>query len=206
MAPHSSTLTWKIPWMEEPGGLQSMGSRRVGHDERLHFHFSLWCIGEGNGNPLQCSCLENPRDGEPGGLPSMGSHRVGHDWSDLATAAYHIYYTWLSLWFVDLTPWEDRCLWRKGLWSTCVHTKLYIYNVYVYIYIYNYFPCPLHLAYCLVHSKDLIKIVKWTLTQLATGHYIDPKGYITQGPGGNRGALGWNFDEYLEMGLFTKYR
>ena len=55
--------------------------------ERLHFHFSLSCIGEGNGNPLQCSCLENPRDGEPGGLPSMGSHRVGYDWSDLAAAA-----------------------------------------------------------------------------------------------------------------------
>ena len=31
--------------------------------ERLHFHFSFSCIGEGNGNPLQCSCLENPRDG-----------------------------------------------------------------------------------------------------------------------------------------------
>ena len=44
-------------------------------------------IGEGNGNPLQCSCLENPRDGEPGGLPSMGSHRVGHDWGDLAAVA-----------------------------------------------------------------------------------------------------------------------
>ena len=41
--------------------------------EQLHFHFSLSCTGEGNGNPLQCSCLENPRDGEPGGLPSMGS-------------------------------------------------------------------------------------------------------------------------------------
>ena len=158
MATHSSTLAWKIPWMEEPGGLQSMGSLRVGHDwatslslftfmhwgrkwqptpvflpgefqwrgslvgchlwvaqsrtrlkwlsssssieqwrrqwhptpvllpgeshgwrslegcspwghwgsdttERLHFHFSLSCIGEGNGNPLQRSCLENPRDG-----------------------------------------------------------------------------------------------------------------------------------------------
>ena len=62
MATHSSTLAWKIPWMEEPGRLQSMGSRRVGHTERLHFHFSLSCI-EGNGNPLQCSCLENPRDG-----------------------------------------------------------------------------------------------------------------------------------------------
>ena len=58
MAPHSSTLAWKIPWTEEPGGLQSMGSLGVG----LHFHFSLSCIGEGNGNPLQCSCLENPRD------------------------------------------------------------------------------------------------------------------------------------------------
>ena len=62
MAPHSSTLAWKIPWTEELGGLQSMGLLRVGH-ERLHFHFSLSCIGGGNGNPLQCSCLENPRDG-----------------------------------------------------------------------------------------------------------------------------------------------
>ena len=39
MAPHTSTLAWKIPWMEEPGGLQSMGSLRVGTNERLHFHF-----------------------------------------------------------------------------------------------------------------------------------------------------------------------
>ena len=45
MAPHSSTLAWKIPWMEEPGRLQSMGSRRVGHDRAtslslftFHFH------------------------------------------------------------------------------------------------------------------------------------------------------------------------
>ena len=63
MAPHSSTLAWRIPWTEEPGGLQSMGSLESDMTERLHFHFSLSCIGEGNGNPLQCSCLENPRDG-----------------------------------------------------------------------------------------------------------------------------------------------
>ena len=110
MATHSSTLAWKISWMEELGRLQSMGLLRVGHDwatelnwtdgikqrrqwhptpvllpgkshgrrslvgcspwgckesdttKRLHFHFSLSVIGEGNGNPLQCSCLENPRD------------------------------------------------------------------------------------------------------------------------------------------------
>ena len=64
MAPHSSTLAWKIPWMEEPGGLQSMGSLELDTTERLHFHFSLSYTAEGNGNPLQCSCLENPRDGE----------------------------------------------------------------------------------------------------------------------------------------------
>ena len=63
MAPHSSTFTWKIPWTEKPGRLQSMGSLELDTTEQLHFHFSLSCIGEGNGNPLQCSCLENPRDG-----------------------------------------------------------------------------------------------------------------------------------------------
>ena len=63
MAPHSSTLAWKIPWTGEPGRLRSTGSLESDTTERLHFHFSLSCIGEG-GNPLQCSCLENPRDGE----------------------------------------------------------------------------------------------------------------------------------------------
>ena len=81
MAPHSSTLAWKIPWMEEPGGLQSMGLLKSDTTKRLHFHFSR--IGEGNGNPHQCSCLENPRDGGAWWAASMGSHRVEHDWSDL---------------------------------------------------------------------------------------------------------------------------
>ena len=62
-APHCRTLAWKFPWTEEPGRLKSIGSLRIGHGERLHFHFSLSCTGEGNGNPLQCSCLENLRDG-----------------------------------------------------------------------------------------------------------------------------------------------
>ena len=61
VAPHSSTLAWKIPCMGEPGGLQFMGSQRVRYDWGTSF--SLSCTGEGNGNPLQCSCLENPRDG-----------------------------------------------------------------------------------------------------------------------------------------------
>ena len=78
-------------------GCSPWGHKKSDTTEWLHFHFSLSCIGEGNDNPLQCSCLENPRDG---GLPSMGSHRVGHDWSDLAAAAAlpsidfkHLFYT-----------------------------------------------------------------------------------------------------------------
>ena len=74
MAPHSGTLAWKVPWTEEPGGLQSMGSLRVGYDWAVATHSSVlaWRI---------------PATEDPSGLPSMGSHRVGHDWSDLAAAA-----------------------------------------------------------------------------------------------------------------------
>ena len=63
MAPHSSTLAWKIPWTEDLVGCSPWGHEELDTTEQLHFHFSLSCIGEGNGNPLQCSCLENPRDG-----------------------------------------------------------------------------------------------------------------------------------------------
>ena len=63
MAPHSSTLALKIPWMEEPGRLQSTGSLRVRHNWVTSLSLFLSCIREGNGNPLQRSCLENPRDG-----------------------------------------------------------------------------------------------------------------------------------------------
>ena len=55
MAPHSSTLAWKIPWVEEPGELQSMRSLKSQIQLHFHLHFSFSCIGEGNGNPLQGS-------------------------------------------------------------------------------------------------------------------------------------------------------
>ena len=83
MAAHSSPLAWKIPWTEEPGGPQSMGSLRVGHD----WETSLSCIGEGNGNPLQCSSLENPRDGGAWWAAIYEVAQTEHDWSDLAAAA-----------------------------------------------------------------------------------------------------------------------
>ena len=83
MAPHSSTLAWKIPWTEKPGGLQSMWSQRVGHNKRLHFH----ALEKEVATHSSVLAWKIPGTGEPGGLPSMGSHRVGHDCSDLAAAA-----------------------------------------------------------------------------------------------------------------------
>ena len=108
MAIYSSILVWRIPWTDEAGRLQSMGLQRVGHDwtanthtlgfsggsERKDFACNTGNLGsipglgrsptEGNGNPLQYSCLEIPWTVEPGGLKSMEWQRVGHDWSDLA--------------------------------------------------------------------------------------------------------------------------
>ena len=89
MATHSSTLAWKIPWTEELVGYSPWGHKESDMTERLYFCFIfnlkfslilfLPVIGEGNGNPLQYSCLENPMEEEPGRLQSMGSQRVGHD-------------------------------------------------------------------------------------------------------------------------------
>ena len=63
MAPHSSTLAWKIHGQRSLVGCSSWDREELDTTEQLHFHFSLSCIGEGNGNLLQYSCLENPRDG-----------------------------------------------------------------------------------------------------------------------------------------------
>ena len=152
MAPHSSTLAWNIPWTEEPGGLQSMGSLRVGHDwstslslftfmhwrrkgqpipvflpgesqgrgslvgcrlwgriEGLHFPFSLSCIGEGNGNPLQCSCLENPRDGGAwwAAIYGVAQSRTRLTWLSSSNHMEKIIYINISQWFYRILCFSD---------------------------------------------------------------------------------------------------
>ena len=105
MAPYSSTLAWKIPWTEEPGRLQSMGSLRIRHNWvtslSLHFHALEKEVA------THCSVLawRIPGTGEPGGLLSMGLHRVGHDWSDLAAAAAGSVYGIL----IHTLPCEELC-------------------------------------------------------------------------------------------------
>ena len=66
MAPHSSALAWKIHGRRSMVGCSPWGRQESDMTERLHFHFSLSCTGEGNSNPLHCSCLENPRDSGTG--------------------------------------------------------------------------------------------------------------------------------------------
>ena len=118
MAPHSSTLAWKIPWMEEPGRLQTMGSRRVRHDwsdlaaydlwdslvsqmvKNLPTMQETWIRSLSREDPMEkematySSILawKIPWTEEPGGLPSTGSQRVRHDW-----ATEHIHTLWVIL-------------------------------------------------------------------------------------------------------------
>ena len=74
MATHSSILAWKIPGWRSLVGCSPWGREESDITERLHFHFSLSCIGEGNGNPFQCSCLENPRNGGAWWAAVYGGH------------------------------------------------------------------------------------------------------------------------------------
>ena len=93
MAPHSSTLAWKIPWTEEPRGLQSLGSQRVGHDWATSLSlFTFHALEKEMATHSSVLAWRIPGMVESGGLPSMGSHRVGHDWSDLAVAVVSCLY------------------------------------------------------------------------------------------------------------------
>ena len=88
MAPHSSTLAWKIPWTEEPGRLHSVESLKS--QTRLSnftFTFHFYALEKAMATHPSVLAWRLPGTGEPGGLPSMGSPRVGHDWSDIAAAA-----------------------------------------------------------------------------------------------------------------------
>ena len=79
MAPHSTILAWKIPWTEEPGGLQSMRSLSRTLLSNFTFTFHFQALEKDMATHSSVLAWRIPGTGEPGGLPSMGSHRVGHD-------------------------------------------------------------------------------------------------------------------------------
>ena len=87
MAPHSSILAWKIPWTEEPGRLQSMGSLSRARLSDFTFTFHFHALEKEMATHSSILAWRIPGTEKPSGLPSLGSHRVGHDWSDLVAAA-----------------------------------------------------------------------------------------------------------------------
>jgi len=91
MAPHSSTLAWNIPWMEEPGRLQSMGSLSRARLSDFTFTFHFHALEKEMAAHSSVLAWRIPGTAEPGGLPSLGSHRVRQDWSDLAAAAAAVF-------------------------------------------------------------------------------------------------------------------
>ena len=79
MATHSSTLAWQIPWMEEPGRLQSWGHQESDTTEDFTFTFHFHSLKKETATHSSVLAWRIPGTGEPGGLPSVGSRRVGHD-------------------------------------------------------------------------------------------------------------------------------
>ena len=79
MAPHPSTRAWKIPWTEEPGRLQSMGSLSRTRLSDFTFTFHVPALEKEMATHSSVLAWRIAGTGDPGGLPSMGSHRVGHD-------------------------------------------------------------------------------------------------------------------------------
>ena len=137
LAPHSSTLAWRVPWMEEPCGLQSMGSLRVGHNWATSLWlFHLHALEKELAPHSSVLTWRIPGTGEPGGLPSMGSHRVGHDWSDLAAAANccwaYPFWISLSIWWVIISTKKHRKLqkWRSSKKQN-THTYHWIEGLYM---------------------------------------------------------------------------
>ena len=117
MAPHSSTLAWKIPWTEEPGGLRSLGSLSPTWLSVFTFPFHFHALEKEMATHSSVLAWRIPGMAEPGWLPSMRSHRVGHDWSDLAAAAVSDfnkqgealnYYIVMPLWYILLG--SEECL------------------------------------------------------------------------------------------------
>ena len=108
MATHSSTLAWKIPWTEEPGRLQFMGSLSQVWLSDFTFPFQFHALEKEMATHSSVLAWRIPGIGEPGGLPSTGSHRVGDDWSDLAAASARKVFTTERPWKVKIQFQEDE--------------------------------------------------------------------------------------------------
>ena len=123
MAPHSSTLAWKIPWTEEPCRLQSMGSLRVRHDWATSLSLFTFMHWRRNGSPLQCSCLENPRDGGAwwAAVYGVAQSRTRMKW--LSSSSSQLDWVCLQGCFFQ----EEISIWIIGLNKKDPHSPMWTY-------------------------------------------------------------------------------
>ena len=115
-----STLAWKIPWMDAWWA----AIYRVAQSdttERLHFHFSLSCIGEGNGNPLQCSCLENPRDGGAWWAAVCGVTQSRTRLKQLSSSSSSVHILISCIWQYI---YNEILLGHKKEWNNAIYTNM----------------------------------------------------------------------------------
>ena len=137
MAPHFSILAWKIPWMEEPGRLQSMGSLRVGHHWMTSLSVFAFMHWRRKWQPTPVLLPGEPQG--RGGLVGsrLWGHRVGHNWSDLAAAAAGLYLLYVTalphlhkLWWPNIpnVPWGGKTTLIENYWVTVIPTQLRIGN------------------------------------------------------------------------------
>ena len=136
---HSSTLAWKIPWMEEPGGLQSMGSLRVGHDWVTSLSLFSFVHWRRKCKPLQCSCLENPRDGVAWWAAVYGVTQSRIRLKRLSSSSSQNTLDW-GMVFRNQDPGPRGCSWLCGDSSlmSCQWTQLgcmYLFHVCLFTYV-----------------------------------------------------------------------
>ena len=96
LAPHSSTLAWKIPWTEEPGRLQSMGSLSPTRLSNFTFTFHFHALEKEMATHSSVLALRIPGRGEPGGLPSMGLHTGCRLWGCTESDTTEVTYSYSS--------------------------------------------------------------------------------------------------------------
>ena len=191
MATHSSTLAWKIPWMEEPGRLQSMGSLRGRHDRVTSLSLFTFTHWRRKWQPTPVFLPgESQGLGKPSGLLSMGSHRVRHDWSDLAVAAAAVFFSYLIT--------NRTSIWRDCSRVTKVHRRCRLMP---------WLPLTNHVR--LSKSSHLSR--GWILTSnsstIMATHSSTPAWKIpwTEEPGGlqSMGSLGVGHDWETSLYFFT---
>ena len=155
-------------------GCSPWGCEESDMAERVHFHFSLLCLEEGNGNPLQCSCLENPRD-------EVAQSRTRLKWySSSIHICVHVYIDYSLIETEEI----NNCAWhsREGLKVGNLRWKRnLVFTVYTFLYCLSFFPLLLPWTFFPKEKELFLRFINLTETTNKTMNYIDEALHKIQG-------------------------